>query len=375
MAFQLDDEFRHHFRNLQQVFLYITDDCNLRCAQCLYKPSLTFHVKTVEIELHAAVRLLETFIDMGACKVSLLGGEPTRYGMDKGNQPLLQLISEAKSMGYEYVRMSTNGVFEDSLLQDNLRGLDELTFSLDGPTATLNDPLRGIGTFSQCVANIRRAVDLGYNVNVTCCVHRALMQRGQSGRLVIDEMIRFVAELGARRVNFHDLIRAHLPMDTWTVNLAPAAWEWVEMYREIRGSIEEGEYPISVRLPQCFVTRQEFADNPEYFGYCPAKLGERVLVHPNGIVRICSNLLATPYGVAKYYGQRISWDHSPTNELGDHALELDTPCTNRGKRNLYGDLVPLCFSFKPGQDEFIWRHKLNWDARRKTRGRDAVYRR
>jgi hypothetical protein len=53
--------------------------------------------------------------------------------------------------------------------------------------------------------------------------------------------------------------------------------EWMETFTEIRGKIERGAYRIGVRLPQCFVSKQEFAEKPEYYGYCPVKLGERVM--------------------------------------------------------------------------------------------------
>jgi hypothetical protein len=97
------------------------------------------------------------------------------------------------------------------------------------------------------------------------------------------------------------------------------------------------------------VTKSEFARTPEFYGYCPVKLGERVMVHPNGTIRICSNLICTGYGVARYHDGRIEWDNSSGNELAGHDLSRSTPCTNRSRHRKYGELVPLCFSFKPDQ--------------------------
>lgn len=39
------------------------------------------------------------------------------------------------------------------------------------------------------------------------------------------------------------------------------------------------------------INKEEFEKNPEYYGYCSAKLAERVLVHPNGIIRIYSLMI------------------------------------------------------------------------------------
>ena len=162
-------------------------------------------------------------------------------------------------------------------------------------------------------------------------------------------------------------------MDAWTGNFAPEALEWLSVYDEISNKVNRKLFSVLVRLPQCFIRKSEFDLNPEYYGYCPAKLGERVMVHPNGIIRICSNLICTGFGVARYNHGRITWDHSNNNEIAGHDLERNTPCTNRSRHRKYGDLVPLCFSFKPGQEEFIWDEKLRWDTKREYIPVDGNY--
>jgi MoaA/NifB/PqqE/SkfB family radical SAM enzyme len=365
MYFDIDDEFLEHFRNLKQVFLYVTNECNLRCIHCLYKPNLIFHLKEKEIPLDVALALLSDFKELGASKLSITGGEPTLYGIAEGNKPLLKLISEAKRLGYEYIRIGTNGTFDSSLLlKKEFKELNEITFSLEGFNPQMNDQFRGEGTFSKCVANIKKAVELGYTVDITCCLHKDLLKRDKNGILLLDYMIHFAESLGVSRINFHDLFKFGVPMDAWTGNFDPPIKDWVNIYEEMRRNIEKKMYKISVRLPQCVVSREEFEKNPEYYGYCPAKMGERVLVHPEGVIRICSNMIGSPYGVARFHSGKITWDRSSTNELRDHDLKNFTPCTNRSKGKNLGDLVPLCFSFKPEQDEMIWKEKLNWDQRK-----------
>jgi MoaA/NifB/PqqE/SkfB family radical SAM enzyme len=294
-----------------------------------------------------------------------MGGEPTVYGLSQNHKPLLALINEAKKMEYEYVRIDTNGIFESKLLSMNdFKKLDEITFSLDGHNPELNDPIRGNGTFRICVSNIKMAVELGYDVNVTCCLHKELIAKGKDGVLPLDSMVYFVSSLGVKRINFHDLFKSGLPRDTWTGNFDPSVEEWMRIYAEINANIALGKYNIPVRIPQCFITQEEFGRDPKYYGYCPAKMGERVLVHPDGIIRICSLMIGTPYGVARFYDKKIVWDYSMTNELRDHDLETPTPCTNQNKNRRSGSLVPLCVSFKPRQDEFIWREKINWESKK-----------
>src|ERR1700720_2163372 len=92
-AFTMDPEFESHFKNLHQVFMYITDRCNLECEQCIYKPSIS-HFINEEIEFSTALELLRNFRSIGASKVTFLGGEPTLYGHRKLGRPLLDLIRE-----------------------------------------------------------------------------------------------------------------------------------------------------------------------------------------------------------------------------------------------------------------------------------------
>lgn len=111
------------------------------------------------------------------------------------------------------------------------------------------------------------------------------------------------------------------------------------------------------------MTKAEFERDPAYYGYCPVKLGERVMVHSDGVIRICSNLICTSFGAGRFEGDQILWNATASNETLKHDLSSPTPCTNRSKNMSYGDFVPLCFSFKPNQVEPSWR-ALDWDARR-----------
>lgn len=347
----VDPKFRNHFRNLKQVFLYITDDCNLRCVQCLYKPNIR---EDREIKLETALELLTTFREMGAFKLSILGGEPTRYGHTNENKPLLTVISKARDMGYEYIRLDTNGQFEGTLLGNKIfKSLDELSFSIDGHTPEINDPIRGEDSFSKCLPNLIEAVKVGYNVQITCCVHRENIGRDNEGNLLLDSMIRFATKVGVDAINFHTLFKMGVPMDAWTGEVDIDPREWMEVYKEIRGKIDAGKYKIPVRVPQRFITREEFERNPTYYCFCPAKAGERVLVHPNGIIRICSTLIGSPYGIARYDDRRIIWEEF-INELWKHDLDKPTPCTNQ-RKDFGHDIVPLCISFKPKQKELVWK--------------------
>ena len=139
--------------------------------------------------------------------------------------------------------------------------------------------------------------------------------------------------------------------------------EWLNVWDEIQEKVENNEYSIPVRIPQSFTTKKEFENNPKYYGYCSCKNGSRILAHPNGMLRVCSLMIGTPYGIARYYDDKIVWDESPTNELLAHKMNEDTPCTNQSKQKKYGEFVPTCVSFKPRQSELVWQ-QLEWEKRR-----------
>ena len=118
MNYKMDKKFTDYFqKNLRQIFFYLIDDCNLRCVQCLYKQEICFQVEKKEVDFNDAVKLLEDFREMGAIKLTLMGGEPTLYDIKNDNKNLLALIKKSKELGYEYVRIDTNGQFKSELLE------------------------------------------------------------------------------------------------------------------------------------------------------------------------------------------------------------------------------------------------------------------
>lgn len=341
---------------LMQVFLYVTDECNIRCTQCYYKPWLK--KGHAEMPTNVALSLLQKFRELGAVKLSFLGGEPTLYGQADGNEPLPHLIEAARGMGFEYVRMVTNGLFDQTLLRDErLRGIDEITFSMDGDTAEIHNALRGRTTYERSLKNLQATIREGYTVHVTMCVHRGNIGRVQDGMLMLSRAIKWAAAMGVKSFNMHPLFRMGVARDDWTGETDIDPLEWVPVYREIRASIKHGEYGIPVRMPLRFATTTEFDGNPRYHGYCSVKLADRLDVHPNGQMHTCALHSGTPVSVAAFEERgeriRITWaDHN--NELSEYPFRdgEDHPCVIM--KGFPDSLRPLCISLKPDQNEFIW---------------------
>jgi len=339
---QVAPEFQRYFNGrLHQVFLYITDRCGLRCEQCLYKTTLANR----EMDLSLAIEFVNIFREYGAEKLTFIGGEPTMYGASQGNQPLFDVIDEAQKSGYKYIRLDTNGQSSNNILRHpSFQKLDNLSFSLDGHTAEINDSVRGKDTFRKCISMVSSAVDLGYYVSVTSCVHPGNLHH-------IDEMADFCHSLGVRELNLHPLFKMGIDRDDFSGDTDIDPTDWLKTYNQIRSNTVSGRYKIPVRAPQRFIAASDYSTSPETFNYCPVRMGERVLVHPNGEIRICALCIGSPIHIARYNCEEV--------KLVDINSEIDKermkrqPCMSQVAD--FGDLKPLCISYKPYQNEYVWK--------------------
>ena len=198
-----------------------------------------------------------------------------------------------------------------------------------------------------------------------------MIKRDENGNLYLDRMIKFAEDIGIDKINFHNLFKTGVPRDYFSGNIDITINDWFKVWEEIQEKVENNEYSIPVRIPQSFTTKEEFKKNPKYYGYCSCKNGSRVLAHPNGMIRVCSLMIGTPYGIARYYDNKIVWDDSPTNELLAHKMDEYTPCTNQYKNNKFGKYVPTCVSFKPKQNEMIWK-ELQWENHRTENSTEKI---
>lgn len=348
----IDKKTKNYFSNIKQVFLYLGDRCNLLCEQCLYKPNV---VRGKSIRPETAKELLRIFRDLGAFKLSILGGEVSLFDCEHRNQALIDILDFASSIGYDYIRIDTNGQREDFFCNLAVfERIDEVSFSIDGYDPVTNDRLRGKGTFDRSVKNLHwlqnNAPDV--KINITTCVTKQNTALADGILQFIENMIRFAYASRISQLNFHGVFRMGVPMDVWTGDSHLNPVEWYKTVQSIRQNVAKKKYPIDVRFPVHIITRDEFDRAPQYYGYCPCKLGERALIHPDGIIRVCSSMLSTPYGVAHYNGEQIVWNVF-NNELQEHKMNEFTPCTNQ-KALYLGEYCPVCFSLKPYQNEVVW---------------------
>ena len=138
------------------LFLTINEVCNLRCRHCEYwrtrQPSLD------TISLDRQEEILAEFAELSpGNKVVICGGEPT---LDVGTY--FRICSASRKLGLRTLSV-VNGTTIASLagaLRMNTFGPDEVSVSLDGPTAEIHDQMRGRrGAFAQATNALQLLLD------------------------------------------------------------------------------------------------------------------------------------------------------------------------------------------------------------------------
>ena len=349
---KFDAETKAYFDNkVKQVFVYITSRCQLRCRQCLYKPLLCD--ESTDIDFYVLADLLEKFYEYGAYKVSFLGGEPTLYYDKKNDRNFGDVIEQAKKIGYRYIRVDTNGQFENGFLeQQKLRLLDEITFSLDGHNEKTNDEVRGKGTYNHCVNNIKYAVSTGYKVQITSCVHKYSCPDKYEGIENLKKMILFAESLGVYSINFHPILKVGIARDTWIDNTDIMPETWKSIYEELIKMVLGNEYKIKVRIPMRFCEKENVRLSREKYFYCPLEMGERALIMPDGQIKVCAFTIGIDKCVARFDSEAVWFEEKNNETAAIGTLDEETLCYNQ--KTASERLVPLCMSYKPYQSELVW---------------------
>jgi MoaA/NifB/PqqE/SkfB family radical SAM enzyme len=248
----------------RNIFFHILTACNLSCCHCYINRE---QHGTQQLSKEQLEKWMALFADPAKkSNMIFLGGEPTMH------PDLPFAIKKAKELGY-FVTVDSNGyLFNDLLAKTTPELLDFLSFSLDGPDAETNDPIRGEGVFDTCVANIKRAVSAGFNVSVIYTVSRKNL--GSLARMIpllLDLKVNkfFIQVIGLRGKS------AKADSD----EIAQVSREqWIEIVPAVaRLAADKG---IHVTYPKVFLSPGEKFE-------CAGVVAENYFIFPNGRVYQC----------------------------------------------------------------------------------------
>jgi len=248
----------------RNIFFHILTACNLSCRHCYINKE---QHGTQQLTREQMEQWMLLFTDPAKkSNMIFLGGEPTMH------PDLPFAIQKAKDFGY-FVTVDSNGyLFHDLLIKTTPELLDFLSFSLDGPDAETNDPIRGEGVFDTCVANIRRAVNLGFNVSVIYTV-------SQKNLPALARMVPLLLELKVRKffIQVIGLRGKSAKADSEEVSQVSRE-QWLKVVPEVaRHAAEKG---IHVTYPKVFLAPGEKFE-------CAGIVAENFFIFPNGRVYQC----------------------------------------------------------------------------------------
>jgi sulfatase maturation enzyme AslB (radical SAM superfamily) len=147
---------------LADVYLFVTNDCNLRCAHCYV--SSGEYVPPREMTTDEILGLVDQARDLGADRFLITGGEPF---MVRDIFTIIRHITAENDLV-----MLTNGMFFSekyiAKLKESLgHGRISFQISIDGPTAELHDAIRGKGSFAKTIPAIQRVIGHGFDVAIS----------------------------------------------------------------------------------------------------------------------------------------------------------------------------------------------------------------
>ncbi|MGN9912671.1 radical SAM protein [Phytohabitans sp. LJ34] len=281
------------FRN---VYLYITEACQLRCEHCYMGERLE---RALKMPYEAVMNTLTTWRQMGGSKLTILGGEPTLH------PDYIPIIRGAKALGYEHVITTSNGLgpAAKKFAQMEPEDFSYVQISLDGGCAASHDQVRGEGTFDQALSTVAGLCERGFDTRIICTVNRANL-----GDCL--NLLDFADELGVSLVKFHvfSVIGSGHGAAEW--GIGPA--EWIAFYERLE-QVGPG-HKTRIWYQPTYARRERMAGYAaDGYRGCIGRTLDRISIFPDGRAYVCSFLFDTDLHFANRSTARWSSTSKPTS--------------------------------------------------------------
>jgi len=248
----------------RNVFLHLLTACNLSCRHCYIN---TAQHGTQMLPLDTVLEWLKLFADdREQSNLILLGGEPTLH------PDLAAIIKAAKSLGYA-VTVDTNGfLFHDLLDHVTPQELDYLSFSLDGPASTVNDPIRGTGVFETCTKGLKEAIRKKFTTSLIYTVSGLNINH-------LHKMPELLEQWGVKRFFIQVIgLRGNSAASSEEVQWQVDPQQWLQMVPAV--AADAARRGIHVVYPKVYL-------DPEERFECAGLVAENYFIFPNGRVYQC----------------------------------------------------------------------------------------
>lgn len=291
-------------KDTANVFFHILTQCNLSCHHCYINPG---QHGTQRLSLAQITQWLETLIRRSPnANLIFLGGEPTLH------PELPAAVQAAHDMGYASITIDTNGyLFNDILEQVTPAMVDFFSFSLDGPTAEVNDAIRGKGCFDACSAGMRRAKAKGFKVSL---IYTAISWNLNHLETMVPLLKQwqidhfFIQVIGLRGQSAN--------ASSQDSPLQPTRRQWMQSIPKVAQSV--ADLGIAVTYPKVYLSNDEVFE-------CAGKVADNYFIFPNGRVYRCPLCEDFPLHSLHFEEGQLN-DTPPINEADLFELTIAEGC-------------------------------------------------
>jgi MoaA/NifB/PqqE/SkfB family radical SAM enzyme len=287
--------------------------------------------KNINMGMNVLKNLLKKTVDLGATKVTFLGGEPTLH-------PLLpDFIGIAKNLGFGYIRLDTNGEFDPNLLENlEFKKLDNICFSLDGVDPKTHAKIRTVKNYYSVINNIKKAVSLGYDVRVTMTINSFNLSQ-------IEKMASALEKMGVSALNIH--LTSENGRAKINESLLVDEEKWINCYKKIFPRL--AKYNIKIKLPKRYIKKSECQN---YGITCESVKSSRVLITPDLKIYSCPLLLDSDRYFAYFKKDKFYYTKNYKENLFEYGKIKGPLCPllikNNSKKYKEKQIIPVCVSDK-----------------------------
>lgn len=243
-----------------------TRSCALACRHC--RADAILGRDPSELSTSEGKDLLEQTAAMGTPIFILSGGDCLN------REDLDDLIRHGKKLGLRMgaVPAATASLTRESVFRLKEAGLDQIAFSLDGPSIAVHDSFRGVdGSFERTRAGVAYAHEAGLPVQINTCF-------SSWNYAYLEEMIGMVRSLG---ITFWEVFFL-IPMGRGTRLQSLSAMQFETVFERLHALSREVDFVVKLTEAQHyrrFVIQKEFASRQEGD---PGERVRQILAKPRG---------------------------------------------------------------------------------------------
>jgi len=289
-----ETENRIAYGRFRNVYLYITEECQLRCAHCYMGDRLE---RATEMPLEEVKSTLLVWRRLGGSKLTLLGGEPTLHSLFE------ECVKIAYEMGYEKVILTSNGLKQArrKIAKIPPKYLNYVQISLDGGSSATHDQVRGANTFKYAIETAKQLASLGHDIRLICTVNT----KNISDCL---ELVDIADEFGFTLVKYH--VFSSIGAGRQNAGWALSPREWLD-FVDVLTAYRKDDHNTQIWYQPTYARK---TDMEKYFeqGYrgCIGRTMDRISIFPDGRCYICSYLFDTNMHFAEMKNGRIRLNRS-----------------------------------------------------------------